>query len=47
MLKVKLVSQEQEILEVDANIAAKSKVIKKMIDNTGADEDIQLPEVRF
>lgn len=44
--KVKLVSQEGEIMEVDQEIIAKSVLIKGMIDDSGVEEEIPLPNVK-
>ena len=47
MNKVKLVSQENETLEVDEDISSKSQLIKNMIEDTGTEEEIPLPNVKF
>mmetsp|Transcript_69622 Transcript_69622/g.96809 ORF Transcript_69622/g.96809 Transcript_69622/m.96809 type:complete len:162 (+) Transcript_69622:61-546(+) len=46
MTKVKLVSQEGEIIEVDEEVTMKSTLIKNMIEDSGTDEDIPLPNVK-
>ena len=42
---VRLVSQEGEIIEVDQETVVISVLIKSMIDDSGTDEDIPLPNV--
>eukprot|EP00344_Euplotes_crassus_P003851 CAMPEP_0197011276 /NCGR_PEP_ID=MMETSP1380-20130617/57834_1 /TAXON_ID=5936 /ORGANISM="Euplotes crassus, Strain CT5" /LENGTH=57 /DNA_ID=CAMNT_0042433855 /DNA_START=37 /DNA_END=210 /DNA_ORIENTATION=- len=42
---VKLISQEGEIVEVDQETVMLSVLIKSMIDDSGTDEDIPLPNV--
>lgn len=44
--KVKLVSSEGEIIEVDQNVISKSVLIKGMIDDSGVEEEIPLPNVK-
>ena len=44
--KVKLVTSEGEIVEVDVNVASKSVLIKGMIDDSGVEEEIPLPNVK-
>ena len=46
MSKVKLITAEGETVEVDVEIASKSALIKGMIDDSGLDEDIPLPNVK-
>ena len=44
--KVKLVTSEGEEVEVDKEVAIKSVLIKSMIDDSGTDESIPLPNVK-
>jgi S-phase kinase-associated protein 1 len=44
--KVKLVTSEGEIVEVDVEVASKSVLIKGMIDDSGIEEEIPLPNVK-
>ena len=46
MTKVNLVAEEGEPIEVDEEIATMSVLVKSMIDDSGADEDIPLPNVK-
>ena len=46
MSKVKLVTTEGEVVEVDVEIASKSVLIKGMIDDSGVEEEIPLPNVK-
>ena len=46
MSKVKLVTSEGETVEVDVEVASKSVLIKGMIDDSGIDEEIPLPNVK-
>ena len=46
MSKVKLVTSEGELMEVDVEVASKSVLIKGMIDDSGVDEEIPLPNVK-
>ena len=46
MSKVKLVTSEGEVVEVDVEVASKSVLIKGMIDDSGVDEEIPLPNVK-
>jgi len=46
MTKVKLISQEGELIEVDEEVAMKSTLIKNMIEDAGTEEDIPLPNVK-
>ena len=47
MTKVKLVSQEGEMTEIDEEVATKSTLIKNMIEDAGTDEEIPLPNVKI
>jgi S-phase kinase-associated protein 1 len=44
--KVKLVTSEGEVVEVDVDVASKSVLIKGMIDDSGIEEEIPLPNVK-
>ena len=44
--KVKLVTSEGEVVEVDVEVASKSVLIKGMIDDSGVEEEIPLPNVK-
>ena len=44
--KVKLVTSEGEIVEVDVDVASKSVLIKGMIDDSGIEEEIPLHNVK-
>lgn len=46
MSKVKLVTSEGEVVEVDVDVASKSVLIKGMIDDAGVEEEIPLPNVK-
>ena len=46
MSKVKLIPEEGETIEVDEEIATMSVLVKSMIDDSGAEEDIPLPNVK-
>jgi len=46
MTKVKLLSQEGELIEVEEEVAMKSTLIKNMIEDAGTEEDIPLPNVK-
>jgi S-phase kinase-associated protein 1 len=46
MSKVKLVTSEGEQVEVDVDVASKSVLIKGMIDDSGVEEEIPLPNVK-
>ena len=46
MVKVNLVPEEGEAIEVDEEIAVMSVLVKSMIDDSGTDEDIPLPNVK-
>ena len=46
MSKVKLVTSDGETIEVDVDVASKSVLIKGMIDDSGVDEEIPLPNVK-
>ena len=43
--KVKLLCEEGEIVEVDKHIAIKSKLVAGIIDDSGIEEDIPVPQV--
>mmetsp|Transcript_43173 Transcript_43173/g.31541 ORF Transcript_43173/g.31541 Transcript_43173/m.31541 type:complete len:163 (+) Transcript_43173:31-519(+) len=44
--KVKLVTSEGEVVEVEVEVASKSVLIKGMIDDSGVEEEIPLPNVK-
>ena len=44
--KVKLVTSEGETVEVDVEVASKSVLIKGMIDDSGVEDEIPLPNVK-
>ena len=44
--KVKLVTSDGEVVEVDVDVASKSVLIKGMIDDSGVEEEIPLPNVK-
>jgi S-phase kinase-associated protein 1 len=46
LAKVKLVTSEGEVVEVDVDVASKSVLIKGMIDDSGVEEEIPLPNVK-
>lgn len=46
MTKVKLIPEEGEAIEVEEDIAVMSVLVKSMIDDSGAEEDIPLPNVK-
>lgn len=46
MSKVKLVTSEGEVVEVDVEVASKSVLIKGMIDDSGIEDEIPLPNVK-
>ena len=46
MVKVNLVPEEGEPIEVEEEIATMSVLVKSMIDDSGTDEDIPLPNVK-
>ena len=46
MTKVKLFPEEGEAIEVDEEIAVMSVLVKSMIDDAGADEDVPIPNVK-
>ena len=46
MTKVNLVPEEGEQIQVDEDIATMSVLVKSMIDDSGVDEDIPLPNVK-
>ena len=39
-------TSEGEVVEVDVNVASKSVLIKGMIDDSGVEEEIPLPNVK-
>ena len=43
--KAKLLCEEGEIIEVDKHIAIKSKLVAGIIDDSGIEEDIPVPQV--
>lgn len=45
MSKVKLLSSDQQTFEVDEDVASESQTVKNLIEETGADELIPLPNV--
>jgi S-phase kinase-associated protein 1 len=46
-MSIKLVSSEGEILTVKEEVAIKSMLIKNMIEDTGGDDEIPLPNLRI
>ncbi|KAL4506019.1 hypothetical protein ABPG72_013780 [Tetrahymena utriculariae] len=44
--KVKLLSLEGDIIEVDEEVAKKSQLIKNMIEDTGTEDDVPIPNVK-
>lgn len=44
--KVKLVTSDGDVVEVDVDVASKSVLIKGMIDDSGVEEEIPLPNVK-
>ena len=46
MTKVKLLTSDGETIEVDVDVASKSVFIKGVIDDSGVDEEIPLPNVK-
>ena len=46
MSKVKLTTMEGDTVEVDVEIANKSVLVKGLIDDSGTDEEIPLPNVK-
>ena len=46
MSKVKLVTSEGDVVDVDVEVASKSVLIKGMIDDSGVEEEIPLPNVK-
>ena len=46
MTKVKLIPEEGEFIEVEEDIATMSVLVKSMIDDSGNEEDIPLPNVK-
>jgi S-phase kinase-associated protein 1 len=45
-VKLKLQSQEGQIFEVEDSVACKSQLIKNMVEDSGTDEEIPLPNVK-
>jgi S-phase kinase-associated protein 1 len=45
MAKVRMSSSDQQLFEVDEEVAFESQTVKNMIEDTGADELIPLPNV--
>jgi S-phase kinase-associated protein 1 len=45
MSKVRMSSSDQQLFEVDEEVAFESQTVKNMIEDTGADELIPLPNV--
>ena len=43
---MKLVTSDGEVMEVDVDVASKSVLIKGMIDDSGVEEEIPLPNVK-
>lgn len=43
---MKLVTSDGEVVEVDVDVASKSVLIKGMIDDSGVEEEIPLPNVK-
>ena len=41
-----MVTSEGEVVEVDVDVASKSVLIKGMIDDSGVEEEIPLPNVK-
>ena len=46
MSKVVLIASDQGKFEVDENVARKSQLLKNMIEDTGVEEEIYLPNVK-
>merc|ERR1719301_473431 len=46
MTQVKLKSSQGEVFEVDEDVACTSTLIKNMVEDSGADEEIPLPNVK-
>lgn len=46
MTKLKLVSQEGDIIEVDKEVAAQLSLIKDLVEDTNADETIPIPNIK-
>lgn len=44
--KVKLLCSDGEIVEVDVDVAEKSVLIKGLIDDSGTEDEIPLPNVK-
>ncbi len=47
MSKVKLRTQEGELIEVDEDVACKSKIIKDMVEESGTEEEVPVPNVKM
>src|SRR4051794_11102829 len=45
-IKLKLQSQEGQTFEVEESVACKSQLIKNMVEDSGTDEEIPLPNVK-
>ncbi|CAG9317931.1 unnamed protein product [Blepharisma stoltei] len=45
-VKLKLQSQEGQTFEVEESVACKSQLIKNMVEDSGTDEEIPLPNVK-
>ena len=43
---VKLKSSQGEVFEVDEDVACMSQLVKNMVEDSGADEEIPLPNVK-
>ena len=46
MSKVILIASDQGKFEVEENVAKKSQLLKNMIEDTGVEEEIYLPNVK-
>merc|ERR1719301_323959 len=46
MTQVKLKSSQGEVFEVDEDVACMSTLVKNMVEDSGADEEIPLPNVK-
>jgi S-phase kinase-associated protein 1 len=46
MSKVVLIASDQGKFEVEENVARKSQLLKNMIEDTGVEEEIYLPNVK-
>ena len=45
-VKLKLISAEGTIYEIEENVACKSQLIKNMVEDAGTSEEIPLPNVK-